>query len=40
MQGGRAKLEAAKAQKFRTLARHAQAHAPYQLIVARDSGAS
>ena len=34
----RAKLEAAKARKFRALARHAQAHAPYYANIIRERG--
>jgi phenylacetate-coenzyme A ligase PaaK-like adenylate-forming protein len=36
MEEARAKLEAAKAQKFRELARHAQAHAPYYANIVRE----
>lgn len=38
MEEARAKLEAAKARKFRELARHAQAHAPYYANIIRERG--
>src|SRR5450432_2878322 len=38
MEEARAKLEAAKARKFRKLVRHAQAHAPYYANIIRERG--